>query len=197
MRGGGRPQALKFWTRLEPVVQTDSVVLPLEANNVQPLPLGLWASPDAKYLYVGFVNTSEVGVYTVSAAGRLKFVNKTSNSGVAVCWLRVSRDGKFLYTSNTGGNSMSVYDLSDPESPVEIQHISVDGTGGVQQFSLTPDGRFLYVLQEENSPASADQGNRIYVFKVDPSSVKLDLLRDFTTELQLPPNTRPFRVTVR
>lgn len=194
--GGGHLNAF-FQRPNGKLVQTDSVMLPLEANNVQPLPLGLWANPLAPYLYVGFVNTSEVGVYAVSEAGKLQFVHKASNSGVAVCWLRVSSDGKFLYTSNTGDNSMSVYDLSAPASPVEIQHISVGGTGGVQQFSLTPDGNFIYLLQEENSLDSAGQGNRLYVFQVDKDAGKLTLLSDLTTELQLPPDTRPFGVTIR
>ena len=179
------------------LIQTDSQMLPLEANDVQPLPLGLWANPRAPYLYVGFVNTSEVGVYTVSEAGKLQFVHKSPNSGMAVCWLRASNDGKFLYTSNTADNSMSVYDLSDPASPVEIQHLVVGGTGGVQQFSLTPDGRFLYLLQEENSASSAGKSNRLFVMSVHQKSGKLTELKDLTTELQLPPNTRPFGVTIR
>jgi 6-phosphogluconolactonase (cycloisomerase 2 family) len=194
--GGGHLNAF-FQEPNGKLVQTDSVLLPMEANNVQPLPLGLWTNPRAPYVYVGFVNTNEIGVYTVTKAGKLQFVRKVPNSGVAVCWLRVSDDGRFLYTSNTTDNSMSVYDLSAPASPVEIQHISVGGTGGVEQFSLTQDGHFLYLLQEENSSASAGKGNRLYAFQVDGDSGKLRLLSDLTTELQLPPNTRPFGVTVR
>ena len=194
--GGGQLDAF-FQERNGKLIQTDSVMLPMEPNNTQPLPLGLWANPRAPYLYVGFVNTSEVGVYTLSDAGKLRFVNKVSNSGMAVCWLRVSRDGKFLYTANTADHSMSVYDLHDPASPVEIQHIVVGGTGGVQQFSLTPDEHFLYLEEQENSPASAGKGNRLFVLEVDPDTGKLKLLSDFTTELPVPANTRPFGVAIR
>ncbi len=91
------------------LIQTDSTMLPLEPDGTQPLPLGLWASPRAPYLYVGFVNTNELGVYAVSAAGKLQFINKVPNSGAALCWIRVSSNGRFLYTSNTGDQSMSVY----------------------------------------------------------------------------------------
>lgn len=179
------------------LIQTDSTMLPLEADNTQPLPLGLWAHPSRPYLYVGFVNTSEVGVYTLSDAGKLQFVNKAPNSGKAVCWLRVSRDGKFLYTSNTGDNSMSVYDLHDPASPVEIQHIVVGGTGGVQQFSLTPDGHFLYLEEQENSPAAVGKGNRLLVLDVNSDTGMLKLLDKLTTELPVPSNNRPFGVAIR
>jgi len=177
------------------LVMTDSVLLPLEANNTQPLPLGLWANPAAPYLYVGFVNTNEVGVYTLSTTGKLQFRNKVANSGVAVCWLRVSADGRFLYTSNTADESMSVYDLSNPENPVEIQHIVVGGSGGVQQFSLTPDGHFLYLIQQENSAASVGTSNILYGLSVDKKTGMLTLLN--STALPVPSNTRPFGVTIR
>jgi 6-phosphogluconolactonase (cycloisomerase 2 family) len=179
------------------LIQTDSTMLPLDADGKQPLPLGLWGNPRAPYLYVGFVNTNELGVYTVSAAGKLQFVGKTSNSGAAVCWIRASRDGRFLYTANTGDNSMSVYDLHDPASPVEIQHIVVGGTGGAEQFSLTPDGHFLYLLEQVNSLASASGGNRLFALEVDADTGLLKLLNDFTTELPVPVNNRPFGVTIR
>ncbi len=179
------------------LIQTDTTMLPLDADGKQPLPLGLWANPRAPYLYVGFVNTNELGVYTVTAAGKLQFVNKASNSGAALCWIRTSSDGRFLYTVNTGDQSMSVYDLSDPASPVEIQHIVVGGTGGVEQFSLTPDEHFLYLLEQVNSPASVQEDNRLFVLEIDAHTGMLKLLDGLTTVLPVPANTRPFGVTVR
>lgn len=179
------------------LIQTDSTTLPLDADGTQPLPLGLWANPRAPYLYVGFVNTNELGVYTLSGLGKLQFVNKASNSGTALCWIRASGDGRFLYTANTGDNSMSVYDLKDPALPVEIQHVVLGGTGGLEQFSLTPDEHFLYVLQQENSPASAGQSNRLFALKVDAFDGTLTPLNDLTTELPKVPGNRPFGVTIR
>jgi 6-phosphogluconolactonase (cycloisomerase 2 family) len=146
-------------------------------------------------LYVGFVNTNEIGVYTLTETGKLKFLDKVANSGTAVCWLRVSADGRFLYTSNTADESMSVYDLANPEKPVEIQHIVVGGFGGVQQFSLTPDGHFLYLIQQENSAASVGKSNVLYGLSVDKKTGLLTLLN--STPLPLPSNTRPFGVTIR
>jgi 6-phosphogluconolactonase (cycloisomerase 2 family) len=176
---------------------TDSELLPMEPNDVQPLPLGMWANPKSPYLYVGFVNTGEVGVYTIGAGGKLQFVGKEPSSGIAVCWLRVDKGGRFLYSSNTGDNSMSVYDLSNPTTPIEIQHLLIGGMGGVQQFSLSPDQTFLYLLQEENSPASVGLSNMLYVMQVDGKTGMLTLLPQDTVKLPLPPNTRPFGVAVR
>ncbi len=92
---------------------------------------------------------------------------------------------------------VSVYDLSDPASPVEIQHIVVGGTGGVEQFSLTPDEHFLYLQEQVNSSASAAEGNRLFVFEVDAYTGTLKLLNDLTTVLPVPANNRPFGVTIR
>ncbi len=179
------------------LIQTDSTMLPLDADGMQPLPLGLWANPRAPYLYVGFVNTNELGVYTVTGAGKLRFVSKAPNSGAALCWLRTSSDGQFLYTANTGDHSMSVYDLANPASPVEIQHVVVGGTGGVEQFSLTPDGHFLYLLEQVNSPASVAEGNRLFVLEVDADTGLLKLLDNLTTVLPVPGDTRSFGVAIR
>lgn len=176
--------------------QTDKVALPLE-GRVQPLPLGLWAHPSQPYLYVGFVNTNQLGVYRWTAQGKLEFVRAAANSGQALCWIRVSRDGRRLYTANTGDASMSVYDLSQPDRPVEIQHLAVDGLGGVEQFSLTPDGHLLYLLQQENSVPSAGKSNRVRVLRVDAETGLLTLLDKLTVSLPLPARTRPFGIAIR
>jgi len=180
--------------------QTDHVLLPMETiagKATQPLPLGLWAHPTQPYLYVGFVNTSELGVYHWTATGKLEFVTKVPNKGKAICWLRVSADGKYLYTANTVSESMSVYDLTDPTKPVEIQDVVIGGKGGVQQFSLTPEGDYLYLLQQENSTASVGHSNKLYVLKVDATTGKLTLLDKDTVTLPVSAKTRPFGVTIR
>ena len=194
--GGGHLDAF-IQERNGKLVRTDSTLLPLEPDGTQPLPLGLWANPRAPYLYVGFINTNELGVYNLSDAGKLQFINKAPNSGMSICWLRASSDGQFLYTVNTLDQSMSVYDLHNPALPVEIQHIVVGGTGGLQQFSLTADEHFLYVMERENSSASVGTGNRLFVLEVDAYSGMLTLLNDLTTVLPLPANNRPFGVTIR
>lgn len=193
--GGGSLRA--FYQSAEGhLYQTDKVALPLE-GSVQPLPLGLWAHPSQPYLYVGFVNTNELGVYRWTTQGKLEFIRTAANSGQALCWIRASKDGRRLYTANTGDASMSVYDLSQPDRPVEIQHLAIGGLGGVEQFSLTPDERLLYLLQQENSVASAGKSNRVLVLQVDAKTGLLTLLDKLTVSLPLPAKTRPFGIAIR
>ena len=42
------------------------------------------------------------------------FVGAVAYSGAAPCWCVVSGDGRALYVTNTGTNSVGVYSLADP-----------------------------------------------------------------------------------
>lgn len=182
------------------LIPADKVALPL-VSGTQALPLGLWAHPTAPYLYVGFPNPdpdlNKVGVYTWDDAGRLRFIRVASNSGGATCWIRSSRDGRRLYTSNTADQSVSVYDSSDPANPVEIQHLAAGGVGGYEEISLDPEERFLYVLEQENSAASVGNSGKVHVLRIDERSGLLTALDNLTITLPLPPNTRPLGVAIR
>ena len=105
------------------------------------LPLGLWANPDARQLYVGFVTVNKVGVYTWDDNGMPIFERTVANSGKAICWLRTNRAGTRLYTSNTGSSTVSVYDTTDPAEPKEIQAVRTSGPGALFQLALDPTER--------------------------------------------------------
>jgi len=128
-------------------------------------PLGLWASPDARQLYVGFVTVNKVGVYTFDDDGVPIFERAVPNAGRAVCWLRTNRAGTRLYTSDTGSSEMSVYDTTDPDDPHEIQTALASGPGALLQFELDPSGRFLFVASQRTSHAAP--GNALHVFAID------------------------------
>jgi DNA-binding beta-propeller fold protein YncE len=69
----------------------------------------------------------------------------------------VSPDGKFLYTGDTGSDSVGVYSLADPLHPVQLQELFLGGpltppgspTGTARettafQVAVDPSGRFGY-----------------------------------------------------
>lgn len=178
------------------LIPADSLATPVVAGT-QSLPLGLWVNPRAPYLYVGLVNVNQLGVYRWDQAGRLSLVRAVANSGQALCWIRATRDGRRLYTSNTGDQSVSVYDTTDPANPVEIQHISAGGVGGYEEFSLDPEEHFLYLLEQENSAASVGKSGKIHVLRIDRRSGLLTALDALTVTLPLPANTRPLGVAIR
>jgi len=71
-------------------------------GGTAPLPLGLWANPDTRQLYAGFVTVNKLGVYTWDENGAPIFERTVANSGTAICWLRTNRAGTRLYTANCG-----------------------------------------------------------------------------------------------
>jgi 6-phosphogluconolactonase (cycloisomerase 2 family) len=124
----------------------------------------------------------QLGVYTYDQAGKLTFVRAVPNSGLAICWITIDRNARFLYTSNTADNSVSVYDLSNPLNPVEIQNLKLRNPGpplplvppspalfysGLFQLTLDPTGRFLYVVSHETTlDNSFPAGNQVHILRV-------------------------------
>ncbi len=172
-------------------------VTPPVENGSNALVLGLWANPRAPYLYAGLVANNLLATYRYNELGQLTPVGTATDFVQGLCWLRTSRDGRHLYASNTGDQSISVFDLSDPAHPIEIQHVVAGGVGGFNQFSLDPDENFLYVLQEENSPASAGRSNKVYAYKVDHATGRLTFLSNLTVSLPVPPQTRTVGLAIR
>jgi 6-phosphogluconolactonase (cycloisomerase 2 family) len=155
------------------------------------LPLGLWSHPNQPLLYVGFVTVNRLGVYSYTANGRLKFLRTVPNSGQAICWLRTNRAGTRLYSTDTGTNSVSVYDLSQPEEPREVQNVVLSGPGNVLQFSLSDNERYLYALSSRGSANIPEgQGNRLHVLQIEGDGSVSELVND-AIDFALPPGTRP------
>src|SRR5262249_33213752 len=79
----------------------------------------------------------------------------------------------YLYTGDTGSNSVGVYSLADPLHPVQLQEVFLGGpTGtprqtGVFQVAVDPSGRFVYAINQNTSPdGSFQQGNQLHILAV-------------------------------
>ncbi|MEO5742351.1 MAG: beta-propeller fold lactonase family protein [Vicinamibacterales bacterium] len=165
-----------------------------ESDGAAPvLPLGLWAHPKQPVVYVGFVTVNKLAVYTYDPRGRLAFVRTVPNSGQAICWLRTNDDGTRLYTSNTGDNSISVYDTSSPLAPVELQRLQLKGAGSAFQLDLDPTGEFLYVVTQRATPeVPLGEGNNLHVLRINRANGRLSEDGESVYALPvLPPGTRP------
>ena len=175
---------------------TDDVAPPV-FDGTQALALGLWAHPTQPYLYAGLVNVSRLGVYRWNSAGQLHLVTTVADTGQGLCWLRTTPDGRWLFTSNTGDDSISVFDLRDPATPVAVSRAVDGGAGAFFQIGLSPDERHLYVLEAEASAAAEGQSNKIHVFDFDPASGVLLSDPDKTVTLPVAATRRPFGLVVR
>lgn len=165
--------------------------LPFTGSAAPHLALGLAAHPSRPIVYAGLVTISKVAVYRYDANGVLSFVRAVDDSGAGVCWIRVSADGTRMYTSNTGDNSISVYDTTDPLKPVQIQRQVLKGAGSSFQLELDPSGRSLFAISQRAAATTAiGDGSNLHVLNVRQDG------RVFETEhsplaLPVPATTRP------
>lgn len=95
---------------------------------------------------------------------------KLENTGADI---HISDDGKFLYASNRGHNSIVIYKVEDDGALQVVGHESVKGEGP-RNFSLSPDGDYILVANQYT--------NSIISFKRD---AKTGLLT-FVDEIEAP-----------
>lgn len=182
------------------------VDIPGTDSAISHLVLGLAVHPTQNVLYVGFVTQNKLGIYNFDAgSGALMFHASAANSGQAICWLVTNATGSAVYAVNTGDNSMSWYDSSDPLSPVEDQHLLLKNPGpsymnpkGMPvptseafQEALTPDGKYLYVVSQHTNPDfSVANGNMLHALTIAPDGSMSE--PGTPVELPVDTHTRPW-----
>jgi 6-phosphogluconolactonase (cycloisomerase 2 family) len=139
---------------------------PAGAGVNAPILLGAAVNPSLNIIYAGFTSSKQVGVFTFDDTGRTTFVGTAPDQGIAPCWDTVSADGRFLYVSNTGTDSIGVYSLADPLHPVQIQDFQLGGPKSSSfEIRIDPNGRYLYAVAQASNP-SAPQGNQLHVLAI-------------------------------
>jgi 6-phosphogluconolactonase (cycloisomerase 2 family) len=172
----------------------------LGAPATPPLLLGLVQHPTQSIIYAGLVGANEVAVFTFDGSGNLSLVDTVADAdqGKGECWTIVSANGKFLYTVDTGTNSVGVFSLADPLHPAQIQEFVLAGpqnstgssTAGLEladfEFALNPSGTTLYVIDHQTDAAGTfPQGNALHVLSVAPNGM---LSENASSPLFLPSN---------
>jgi hypothetical protein len=112
-----------------------------------PLMFGLQKHPTEPLIYVSMVTGARLGVFEYDQRGKLKYLGATSNSGKLICWVTINKAGTRAYTTNNGSDTVSVYNLTDPRNPKEIQHIDLKGYGAPYQLALSSDEKHLYTIK--------------------------------------------------
>lgn len=109
-------------------------------------PLGSAATPNGRYLYVALNGPPDrIAAFAIAPDGALSPVpGSPFSTGLNPTDVAVSGDGRFLYASNFGADTVSVYAiasngaLSAVGSPVATQD-------GPSALAFSPNGQFLYV----------------------------------------------------
>lgn len=98
----------------------------------------------------GTPHGSSTSTYRITDDGTLEPISKAiGNDQTATCWIRFSRNGRFVFTGNTGSGSISTYRVSHDGELSLLAGASAD-TGGPASvpidLDITPDGKYIYVL---------------------------------------------------
>lgn len=88
-----------------------------------------------------------------------------SRAGATCADIHVSPNGKFLYGSNRGHNSIVVYKIDEKEGKLEyVQHVPTGGKNP-RNFAIAPNGKFLLAANQSS--------DSIIVFSIDEETGKL------------------------
>ncbi|MFV0346560.1 MAG: lactonase family protein [Bacteroidales bacterium] len=146
-------------------------------------------SKDGNYLYVLNELSSSVATCRVNADKGLSVVDKIStlppdyNGENACADIHISGDGRFLYVSNRGHNSITVFGVNQDDGGLTfLKTISVEGNWP-RNFVLSSDGSLLIVANQRSKSLSvfrrdAASGDISFIskkeFEFSPSCVKFD-----------------------
>jgi 6-phosphogluconolactonase len=121
--------------------------------------------PDGKIIYVINELNSTITAFKKSGKEWQEFqtistVPKEFSGNNYCADIHVSADGRFLYGSNRGHNSIAVYKINHYTKELEwLTSVSTQGDWP-RNFTLSPDGRFMLVANQRS--------NNISVFNIDP-----------------------------
>ena len=135
-------------------------------------PRHLVFSPDGRFAFLDTELSAQIVSFRWDAqAGRLQQIqsqpiDKPSFKGEkSAAEIAVSHDGRFVYVSNRGENSLEVYTV-DQRSGRLTQLQDIPGGGAIPwSFGIDPSGHWMIVA---NEPTSS-----IAVFRIDPGTGKL------------------------
>jgi 6-phosphogluconolactonase len=100
------------------------------------------------------VGKAAASSYMIDAGGGLEPVSRSIGNGRSeICWAVVSRDDRYVFTTNFADGAVSRYAIGTDGSITLDQAaagIAVDGQTGLRDEDLSRDGRFLYAIDADS-----------------------------------------------
>jgi 6-phosphogluconolactonase len=111
-------------------------------------------------------DTNSVSSYSLSQGTLTVISPAVANGQAATCWISVTGDGKFGFTSNTGAGNLSSYQISGNGTLNLEEAIAATADGGNPiDSAFSSDSAFLYV--EDTSMG------RVLIYRVNGASLSL------------------------
>jgi pSer/pThr/pTyr-binding forkhead associated (FHA) protein len=160
--------------------------------------LGVRAHPTEDLVYITYPLAPALAVYRYDDSGGLTFVNSVPTAGAFLpCWIQITGDGRFLYTTSAFTNNVLAYDLSDPEKPKQIQDLPFAEPGNAWNIALSPDDRFLFAITPRAVGAVPEgMGNIGHVMEIGPDGTLTELNPGSPTKFPVPDDAAPYGLGV-
>lgn len=95
---------------------------------------------------------SAVSSYMITDSALHPVSRSVGNGRTALCWAVVSTDGRYAYAANFGDGAISRYEIAADGSltlAAPAEDVVGDGSPGLRDLDLSPDGRFLYAIDAD------------------------------------------------
>lgn len=145
-------------------IQIDGTLGPIVVNpSAGPGAFAVLFAPNGTALVAetgptGGTNASAISSYTVIANGTISAVSiSVPTLGAATCWLAVTPDGRFVYTSNSASSTISGFAISSAGAltPVSGTVVGTNPSGSTNlDITVSSDGIYLYTLNSGTGSVS-------------------------------------------
>ena len=129
----------------------DPTVLPSSGATPYGFDFGADGTLVVTEAFGGQVGAAAASSYRLN--GSLSTVSPSVKSNRSeVCWAAVSRDGRFVYVTNFGDNTISSYSIGDDGAIELLDPVAAStrrGEKGLRDEAITADGRYLYALDAD------------------------------------------------
>jgi 6-phosphogluconolactonase len=105
----------------------------------------------------GAPNQSAMTSYSYSDTGSISLISgPVGTNQTAACWVVITNNGKYTYTTNTGSNSITGYSISNTGVLTLLDPSGITATTGTApiDMALSNNSRYLYALNSMSSDIS-------------------------------------------
>jgi 6-phosphogluconolactonase len=133
-----------------------SIVGPRVLESSGPEPFGFGFDPQGHLIvseaFDGAPDAGAVSSYRTSAGGRLSVITASlHDTETAACWIAITEDGEYAYTTNTGSGTVSGYTIAGDGSLTLLDPTGVTAFTGRRSGPIDEDvsdgSQYLYVNQ--------------------------------------------------
>jgi len=161
--------------------------------------LGVATHPSKNLVYIGLPTVPSLAVFSFDAqSGKLTFVNSVPVQGAYLpCWVQITKDGKWLYTSNADTNNITVFDIRNPTQPKQIQTLAYATPGNPWNIQLSDDGKFLFgITPRDTLKVPEGEGNTEHVMSIGGDGKLTEVDPGDPVKLPVPKTANPQGIAV-